>query len=69
MSGGPKKYQNTMFTVGIQGGIGFNLSTYDSFLHTQSIFSVVIILFCFKDDRGEPVCEQSTLATNSTVTV
>ena len=55
--------------VNIQGGIGYNLSGYDSFLHTQSIFSVVIILFSFKDDRGEPVCKQSTLATYSNVTV
>ena len=57
-----------MFTVGkYSGQDGFNLSSYDSFLHAQSIFSVVIILFSFKDDRGEPICEQSTLATYSTV--
>ena len=69
--GGPKKKIKILCTlwVNIQGGIGFNLSSYDIFLHAQSIFSVVIILFSFKDDRGEPLCEQSTRAKYSTVTV
>ena len=64
MSGGPKKNQNIMFTVGEYSVRDrLNLPSYDSFLHAQSIFSVVITPFSFKDDRGEPVCEQSTLAT------
>ena len=34
------------------------------FFTLKVFFSVVIILFSFKDDRGEPVCEQSTRLVN-----
>ena len=59
VSGGSKKNIKMLRTlwVNIQDGIGY-LSSFDSFLHAQSIFSVVIILFSFKDDRGVPLCGQ-----------
>ena len=54
VSGGYKKNIKILckLKVNIQDGIGY-LSSFDSFLHVQSIFVVVIILFSFKDDRGE----------------
>ena len=47
--GGTKKYQNIMYTVqeNIQVGIGY-LSSFDSFLHAQSIILLLLFFLVLK---------------------